>query len=157
MVIETTCGFDDSPGVSGAVLLEIHGPTLFVHIGFDPNYKASAVPPTVPVSGIKSVAALVDTGASHSCIDNLLAATLSLPIIDRQPIAGVAGRSMANIYLAQIHVASLAFTINGRFAGVDLKSGGQHHEALIGRSFLRSFRMHYDGGNGTVSLQRDSA
>jgi predicted aspartyl protease len=157
MIIETKCGFDDSPGVSGAVLLEIHGPTLFVDIGFDPGYKATAIPLTIPVSGIKSVAALVDTGASHSCIDNLLAASLSLPIIDRQPISGVAGRSMANIYLAQIHVPSLAFTINGRFAGVDLRSGGQQHEALIGRSFLRSLRMHYDGRSGTVSLDRDSA
>lgn len=68
MIIETKCGFDDSPGVRGAVLLEIHGPTLFVDIGFDPGYNASAVPLTIPVSGIKSVASLVDTGPATAAL-----------------------------------------------------------------------------------------
>lgn len=47
--------------------------------------------------------------------------------------------------------------MNGAFAGVDLKAGGQIHSALIGRTFLRHFKMIYDGRTGTVSLSNDSA
>jgi hypothetical protein len=38
---------------------------------------------------------------------------------------------------------------------VDLKAGGQIHSALIGRTFLKHFKMVYDGRTGTVTLSRD--
>jgi hypothetical protein len=60
----------------------------------------------------------------------------------------------ASIFIAQIHVPSLAFTIYGAFAGVDLAAGGQVHKALIGRTFLRAFKMVYEGTTGTVTLSR---
>ncbi len=43
----------------------------------------------------------------------------------------------------------------GLFAGVHLVAGGQSHKALIGRTFLRSFTMIYNGRTGAVTL--DSA
>jgi hypothetical protein len=97
---------------------------------------------------------LVDTGAGESCIDNLLAGQLNLPIVDRRPISGVHGAHIVNMYLAQIHVPSLAFTIYGAFAGVDLAAGGQVHKALIGRTFLQNFTMVYEGLTGSVKLSR---
>jgi predicted aspartyl protease len=96
---------------------------------------------------------LVDTGATESCIDNLLASQLNLPIIDRRPISGVGGKQTVNMYLAQVHIPSLGFTIHGSFAGVDLKAGGQTHLALIGRTFLQSFTMIYEGKTGTVTIR----
>jgi ABC-type uncharacterized transport system permease subunit len=99
--------------------------------------------------------ALVDTGASESCIDSLLAATLKLPIVDRRPVSGVHGSKEVNVYLAQIHVPSLNFTIYGAFAGVELKAGGQIHNALVGRTFLRNFKMIYDGKSGDVTISSD--
>jgi len=147
---QTKCGFDSIPGgASGSELLAAYGPTLAVDIGFDSNYAPG---PVVPVPGIKGISALVDTGASESCIDNLLAAQLNLPIVDRRPISGVHGTQMANMYLAQVHVPSLNFTIYGAFAGVDLVAGGQPHSALIGRTFLQRFTMVYEGATGTVTL-----
>ncbi|MCW5557813.1 MAG: hypothetical protein KIT22_08280 [Verrucomicrobiae bacterium] len=77
------CGFADiAGGASGAELLVSYGPTLFVSVGFDPNYKARAA--LVPNGGIPNIAAIVDTGASESCIDSLLAAQLNLPIVDQR-------------------------------------------------------------------------
>lgn len=149
---ETRCGFDSVVGgATGSELLVSLGPTLSVDIGFDPAFSpvGNAVP---PVAGLKGVLALVDTGATESCIDNLLAVQLNLPIVDRRAIAGVGGQHMVNVYLAQIHVPSLPFTIYGAFAGVDLKAGGQMHSALIGRTFLRNYRMTYDGISGTVTI-----
>jgi predicted aspartyl protease len=127
------------------------GPTLQVDVGFDRDYRpgSSTEPPT---SGISAIDALVDTGATESCIDNLLGNTLKLPVIDRRPIAGIHGLGRANIYLAQVHIPSLRFTIWGSFAGVDLAAGGQTHRALIGRTFLRHFTMLYQGATGTVTL-----
>lgn len=144
------CGFDDVPGqFPGRDFLVRYGPTLLVDIGFDPQYRPG---PIVPVPGITSVAALVDTGAEESCIDSLLAAHLNLPIIDRVSISGVHGSHLANRYLAQVRVPSLHFVIYGAFAGVDLVAGGQVHRALIGRSFLRNFTMVYEGKTGSVTI-----
>lgn len=145
---QVDCGFTNTPTTTGSALLTQFGPTLFVDIGFDKDYRSG----TTPNLGIKKVAALVDTGASESCIDNMLAAKLQLPIIDRRPISGSAGQHETNIYLAQIHVPDLRFTIHGSFAGVNLISGGQPHFALIGRTFLQHFSMSYNGRIGSVIL-----
>jgi hypothetical protein len=150
---ETLCGFNDIPGgASGQALLTAWGPTLMVDIGFDANFNAAV--PARPAAGITNVDALVDTGAGESCIDNVLAGQLNLPIVDRRPISGVHGSHMVNMHLAQIHVPSLAFTIHGAFAGIDLAAGGQIHKALIGRTFLQNFTMVYEGLTGTVKLSR---
>lgn len=154
----TRCGFNDAPGVpgSGASLLVTNGPTLYVNIGFDPNFDMMTPKPSAPpIPGISNMPALVDTGALECCIDNLLAAQLNLPIVDRRQIAGVGGLHTVNVYLAQVHIPSLAFTVSGLFAGVDLKAGGQTHNALIGRTFLASFTMTYEGRSGTVTITND--
>ncbi len=106
----------------------------------------------IPTPGIKGIQALVDTGASESCIDNLLAVQLNLPIVDRRPISGVRGSHTTNMYLAQIQVPALKFNINGIFAGVELKDGLMVHSALIGRTFLQNFIMIYEGQTGSVTL-----
>lgn len=148
---ETKCGFDSGKGFSGCDLLVTYDPTLVVNIGFDPDYNPQAPkgPPVLAVTGLR---ALVDTGATESCIDNLLAVQLNLSIVDRRPISGVHGRKEANMYLAQVHIPTLNFTIYGAFAGVDLLAGGQIHSALIGRTFLQRFKMVYEGPTGTVTL-----
>lgn len=62
---------------------------------------------------------------------------------------------LVNLYLAQIYVPDLGYTIYGKFTGVHLAAGGQEHSAVLGRSFLRRFKMTYDGQNGTVILERE--
>jgi hypothetical protein len=151
---KTFCGFDDSPSVSGCAQLVGFGPTLLVMIGFDPNYDP-ATPQNPPVLPLPALPALVDTGATASCIDSGLAMRLNLPIVDRQMIAGVHGNREVNMHLAHIHVPLLAFTVYGPFAGVDLIAGGQAHHALIGRTFLQHFTMIYEGRTGTVVLHND--
>src|ERR1700682_5779884 len=97
---ETTCGFDNIPGgASGREQLVAWGPTLIVDIGFDPNFQPGGVPLHVPAPGITGVHALVDTGASESCIDVIVAAQLNLPIVNKRQIAGVGGSHSVNIYL----------------------------------------------------------
>ena len=97
--------------------------------------------------------ALVDTGAQDSCIDRLLAAQLSLPVVDRQAVCGVHGLREVDVYLAQIYIPALKFTEYGKFAGVELKEGGHRQHILLGRTFLSHFILEYDGKNGTFSLK----
>lgn len=143
------CGFESS-GPLGSIRLVFFGPTLFVDIGFDPAFDVKSG--KAPNLAMKNVGALVDTGATESCIDSSLAMSLTLPVVNRMEVSGVHGRKEVNVYLAQIHVPSLPFTIYGNFAGVDLKAGGQPHSALIGRTFLRMFKMEYDGKTGKVTI-----
>ena len=140
------CGFKEQN------LLVRFGPTLGVRIGFDQNYSPGGIfPPNLPE---KLWPALVDTGATFSCIDSTLANELQLPIVDRQSVSGVHGKQELNLHLAHIYVPSLHFITYGMFFGVHLVSGGQPHSALIGRSFLKDFNMVYNGKTGTVTLSR---
>jgi predicted aspartyl protease len=149
----TVCGFNDVPGgASGEDLLASYGPTLLVDIGFDPNFTAASVT-MAPVTGIQGIHALVDTGASESCIDSLLATQLNLPIVDRRTVAGAHGGGDVNMHLAQVRIPSLGINLYGAFAGVHLQAGGQVHRALIGRTFLRYCKMVYEGHTGNVTIE----
>lgn len=128
--------------------LVIAGPCVEINIGFDPN----CTPGQTPRPSISYVQALIDSGASHSSIDETLASQLGLPAVDKLPIDGISGGYMATIYMAQIQFSNHPFTIWGRFAGVNLSR--RRFKTLIGRTFLQHFTMHYDGQTGAVTLTR---
>ena len=150
---EAQCGFSSATPGEGADLLLRYGPTLTVRIGFDPTYRSGSE--RIPNLHENGHPALVDTGATLSCIDSALAAVLQLPVVDREPVSGVHGSEEVNVHLAQIHVPVLNWVIVGRFHGVHLTTGNQPHLALLGRRFLRDFTMSYDGSSGSVTISRD--
>ena len=141
------CGFEGRPDK----LVE-YGPTVVVQIGFDPKYPiVSPYRPNLPSTQFH---ALVDTGATESCIDSAVAMGLDLPVVDRRNVAGVQGLSPVEVYMAQIYIPELDVAIGGRFSGVQLTDGGQPHSALIGRTFLLHFKMVYEGQTGVVRISR---
>lgn len=148
-------GFTDIDSFSGQEMLVRFGPTMFVQIGFDPayNHQVSSRPSLTELE----FPALVDTGASESCIDSALAQKLDLPAVDTGYISGVQGASETIFYMAQIHVPRLNWTIYGRFSGVHLTTGGQVHNALVGRDFLQNFVLTYEGRTGDVIIGNDDA
>jgi len=101
---------------------------------------------------MKGIQALIDTGATQSCIDSLLASQLNLPIVDKETVGGVHGKLEVNMHLAQVHIPALNFTIWGMFAGVHLAAGGQRQKALLGRTFLRKYTMLFEGRTGKVII-----
>ena len=144
---ELECGF-----TSGDVLFAV-GPTTYVLVGFDPEWLgADTGTPAIPDG---QHAALIDTGAIESCIDDSLAQRLGLPAIDRETIAGVSGPMEATRCAAQLHFPELSSTLHGIFSGVRLAEGGQPHVVLLGRDLLQHFTMTYDGRTGRVTLNDD--
>ncbi len=81
--MQLECGFDDPNAL-------VHfGPTIRVKIGFDPEFNPSL--PKYPTFESEVYPALLDTGATTSCIVSELATYLNLPIVDRQTMSGVQG------------------------------------------------------------------
>lgn len=140
-------GFSDQDsGRPDGRLLVAYGPTLRVTVSHFAQDAETGETPT------EVVAALVDTGASESCIDNQLAEDLGLPVIDEMDMSGVGGTKKHKVYLASVNIPELEFGQYGRFAGVDLRDGGQLHQALLGRTFLQNVILIYDGLRAQVTL-----
>ena len=144
-------GFQDQDGKPDKASLYQYGPTLAVTVS---HYRSDAgsAPIGLAQKDPVSTHALVDTGAQESCIDIGLAQELELPVIDTVELSGSDGTKTHPVYLAAVDIPSLEFYQYGRFAGVALADGGQQHRALLGRSFLRSVIMIYDGIRGHVTL-----
>ncbi len=135
-------------GESPADLLLRLGPTVLVDIGL----KSRARPGGEPDLAEKRVKALIDTGAGGDCIDDDLAQRLRLPIHDEGVISGVGGRHRAFIYTARIYIPGLKKLLFQPFTGVKLYEGEQWHRVILGRSFLRQYRLSYDGASGEVVI-----
>ena len=124
--------------------LERYGPTIVAIVG---KVAAEGAPqPGVPP--VQTVA-LIDTGATTSCIDEKLAQKLSLPVIDRRYVGGVGGRKKHNVYMAHMVVPALRLESKGAFLGVDLSA---YQPVLLGRDFLANIILTYNGPSGRITL-----
>ena len=123
------------------------GPSIRVIVGPAPPAEENG---SLKLQG-DQVAALIDTGASTSCIDEKMAERLSLTPIDRQKLHGVGGEKEHLVYLGIIFVPDLGTHSKGRFVGVDL---GETQPVLLGRDFLRGCVFIYSGGTGTITVCR---
>ncbi len=104
---------------------------------------------------VGDILALVDTGATESCIDSSVADELGLVRVDTISMSGISGQVALPVYLARIEVPALQTHMLGRFTGVHLVVGGQPYGALLGRSFLRNYTMTYEGRSGMVLIGND--
>jgi len=145
-----------------------HGPGVIAEVGFDPaSFGVAPIPVTGATSAGTSLAplapdqsltqprqvlALIDTGASTSCIDERLAQSLNLPLVNVVHVGGAGGAHQLNVYLCRLMIPQLNFARVGGFIGAKLLDGGQVHQALIGRDFLAQMILIYDGIKGRSTL-----
>ena len=137
--------FVDSSGRPDHAALIEFGPSLEVVV------SPFIEPPQPPTEG-HTTHALVDTGATQSCIDIQVAESLGLPVVDYVMIAGATGASRHPLYAARVAIPALEIFEFGAFAGVDLAAGEQPHRVLLGRSFLAGTVMIYDGVRAQVTI-----
>jgi hypothetical protein len=69
----------------------------------------------------------------------------------------VGERHRAFIYTARIYVPKLDRLLFQPFTGVKLHEGEQWHRVILGRSFLRQYRLAYDGATGQVEISESEA
>ena len=100
-----------------------------------------------PVSGL----ALIDTGASMTCIDDALARQLGLPVIDVTSMASASHAATdQNVYPVHIAIVGGISIEAPRAVGVVL--GVQGCIALIGRDMLQFCTLHYNDPAATLTL-----
>ena len=133
-------------GVSGSPAgLWRRGPIIRVAIGH----------PGDPGRSLASLA-LIDTGARESAIDVKLAFDAALQIVDIRSYGSAAGAYETPEYLANLTVPALNLGKHGRFGGTRLSELGYDFGVLLGRDFLLSARMLYDGRTGSVIVSDDT-
>ena len=137
--------FVDSGGRPDHAALIEFGPSLEVVV------SPFIDPPQTPTEG-HTTHALVDTGATQSCIDIQVATSLVLPVVDYVMIAGATGASRHPLFSARVAIPSPEIFQFGAFAGVDLAAGDQPHRVLLGRTFLQGTVMIYDGARAQVTI-----
>jgi hypothetical protein len=138
-------GFIDQDGRPDHALLVRFGPSIEVVV-------STLVDPNQPQPEGHATHALIDTGATQSCIDIQLAESLGLPIVDEITLGGAAGAKRHDVYAARVTIPSLEIAQFGPFAGVDLEGGEQAHRVLLGRTFLQGTVMIYDGLRAQVTI-----
>ncbi len=96
--------------------------------------------------------AVVDTGASVTCIDNSFAKNLNLPIVDVVQMTSASHEStQQNVYPIQLQIVGSPIRIEIPHAmGANLAAQGL--VALIGRDYLQHCTLHYNGVTGAITL-----
>lgn len=101
-----------------------------------------------PATGL----ALIDTGATSTCVDDQAAQQLQLPAIDVVTVASASHPStQQNVYPIQIEVVGLPIMVDApRAIGAPLKAQGLL--VLIGRDVLQHTVLVYNGPTGGFTL-----
>lgn len=132
-----------------AIALVMRGPCLQVTVTIEQNAGKAllAQGKSVPT---KTGLALIDTGASNTCIDEQAAKELGLPVIDVGSMQSASHeKHPCNIYPVQI--ITPVVTLNSpRTMGAAL--GSQGLLALIGRDVLQICNLFYNGPSGQFTL-----
>ena len=143
-------------GLEGSQALQQEGPpseaVVFLDTAYTPGQQARP-----DMSNGKTVEALVDTGAAISSIDEELANVLNLPYTGSIRIGGVSGAEVRDLRLVQVYLPAFEKVCYEALAAVKLTEGGQRHEVLLGREFLKGYRMIYDGRSGVVVFEDQSS
>ncbi|MCX6026849.1 MAG: retroviral-like aspartic protease family protein [Chloroflexi bacterium] len=96
--------------------------------------------------------ALIDTGASDTCIDEQVAKELGLPVVDQVNMASASNAAIIrNVYPITIEITGLPNPINApRAIGAELAPQGLL--LLVGRDALRFCTLFYNGITGELTL-----
>jgi predicted aspartyl protease len=146
-------GSDGQPAlVNPQASLIMLGPRLQVAVGLANAFADQVLKSGGQVPAVVSVWALIDTGASQTCIDDTIAQRMGLPVIGKSKMASASeAASECNLYPVHIEFAG------GQIALDVLQTPGAALSAhglliLIGRDFLQHCTMFYNGMMGQITL-----
>ena len=94
--------------------------------------------------------ALIDTGASVTCIDRQAAEQAGLPIVDSGPLFSATDEEIVPIFAARLDMLGFPGWEAPRAYGTNLAT--QELIALIGRDVLMNSVLIYNGADGSFSI-----
>jgi len=136
--------------VPPARALQLRGPILQVSLTIEQSAGKGLVAQGKTVPTPRSGLALIDTGASNTCVDEQTAKDLGLPVIDVANMQSASHeKHSCNVYPVQIITPIV--TLNApRAMGAALASQGLL--VLVGRDVLQNCNLFYNGPAGQFTL-----
>jgi len=130
----------------------LRGPVFQVTLGLAENVAQQLIQQGVAVPEPIAGWALLDTGASSTCIDDSVAQKLKLPVINKVKMSSATHEAIdANVYPALISFTGTPIKMNALTAiGANLV--GQDLIALLGRDMLQNFTVFYNGAVGQITI-----
>lgn len=128
------------------------GPRIQVVLSLPTFVEEGLIASGSPVPTPLLAEALIDTGASVTCIDDALAQQLRLPVIDRMTMTSASHAAHpVNVYPIRVEFAGLGLerTLNRVMGAVLAPQGIQ---MLIGRDLLSEAVLIYNGREGEFTI-----
>lgn len=142
----------DTVAVAPAAALRQHGPLVQVVLGLSQTFAEQLLQQGTQLPSSVSGNALIDTGASTTCIDDVLAKSIGMPVIDVVTMASASHVStQQNVYSIHMQIVGSPIPIEVPNAiGANLQAQGII--ALIGRDYLQHCTLNYNGITGAITL-----
>lgn len=103
----------------------------------------------------QTLTAMIDSGASISCITTQKAQAIGLPQVSQTQLGGVGGMTMAPVYGAALNLTQFGVNVDPvQIAGVS--NPLPNVDMLIGRDILKNLVFTYHGAQGAFTLSNDT-
>jgi predicted aspartyl protease len=136
--------------LSPAIALQLRGPIIQVSVTIEQHAGKGLLSQGKPLPVPKSGLALIDTGATGTCIDDQAAKELGLPVIDVAKMTSATHKDQqCSVYPVQINLPSVVLN-SPRTMGAALAPQGLL--VLIGRDVLQNCTLFYNGPTGQITL-----
>lgn len=135
-----------------AVVMQQRGPLVQVSITLAQSFTATLMQAGKQLPPPSTGFALIDTGASNTCVDDEAAKAMNLPVIDVGAMHSAShARTPSNIYPVQIQIIGFQIQFQSpRTMGAALKEQGLL--MLLGRDLLQRCTLFYNGLTGQITL-----
>jgi hypothetical protein len=139
------------PGANFPDLLQARGPYVDVELRVPPALAASLAAAGKPVPAPINGPALLDTGASVSCVDKSVPPKLGLNPVGTTILQGAKGGGPSSLFPMRLEIQVMKWTIDySNMVEADLAALG--YLAIIGRDVLRLAQFVYHGHVGEYTL-----
>lgn len=140
-------GVMPNSGMDAVSNLAINGAILQVEVRVPAGYQQGGGAGGNPAT----FTAMIDSGASITCINISAAQALGIPQVSSTQLGGVGGSSEAPIYAAALTLPEYGVTVDPvQIAGVGNPLPGV--DMLIGRDLLRFLEFTYQGSQGAFTI-----
>lgn len=151
--------FQNTPNgaqINPSVLIKV-GPVLAVEVSVPIALAEKLTRENKPIPQPKTGLALIDTGATHSCVDDGIISQLGVNPISRTKIHGSAGAHEVNVFPAHLRFPAIPnFEIDFTATlGVNIQAQQVNKQpiiALLGRDVLSNCVFVYNGSLGIYTL-----